>query len=298
MTIPQAEYLDVPVAGGDLRVARWGAPLGDAPVVLAAHGISASHLNWSRVAEALGDDVTLLAPDLRGRGASGELPGPYSMAAHATDVVAVLDHLGIDQALFVGHSMGAFVAVVAGARFPDRFSGLLLIDGGLKLADLPPGVSVDDALEAIIGPAMQRLKMTFPTRQAYRDFWKVHPALAADWDAGLEAYVDYDLTGAEPALRSRASLEAVRGDAADTLVNTEVHDAPGRATCPVRLVRASHGMLGDAPGLYPDDSVRPALGRFPAIADERIDGVNHYTITMGTRGAAAIADRIREMAKA
>ena len=59
------------------------------------------------------------------------------------DVVAALDHLGVEKAQIVGHSMGAFVAAVVARRHPDRVSSLLLVDGGLPL-ELPPGVTLDD----------------------------------------------------------------------------------------------------------------------------------------------------------
>lgn len=123
--------LDVPVAAGALHVGQWGAgPM----VVLAAHGITATHRSMSAVADQLGDGVRLLAPDLRGRGGSNGVGPPFSMETHADDFVAVLDHVGTERALLLGHSMGAFAAVVAAHRHPDRVSGLVLVDGGV-----PPG---------------------------------------------------------------------------------------------------------------------------------------------------------------
>ena len=71
-------------------------------------------MNFEALADQLGDAVTLLAPDLRGRGRSSA-GGPYGMAAHADDLMAVLDHAGAADALVVGHSMGGFAAVVAAA---------------------------------------------------------------------------------------------------------------------------------------------------------------------------------------
>ncbi|MEA2447323.1 MAG: hypothetical protein QOK47_960, partial [Actinomycetota bacterium] len=103
------ERFDVPVQGGNLRVGRWGT---EGPVVLALHGITASHMTWPWVARELSGDVQFIAPDLRGRGGSRDLPGPYGMKAHADDCVAVLDHLGAEQAVVVGHSMGGFVAAI------------------------------------------------------------------------------------------------------------------------------------------------------------------------------------------
>src|SRR5690606_9508333 len=87
--------------------------------------------------------VRVLAPDLRGRGRSNQLPGPYGMPQHADDLAAVLDHFGVETALIVGHSMGAFVSVVLSHRHPERVSELILVDGGLPLA-VPANVSPAD----------------------------------------------------------------------------------------------------------------------------------------------------------
>ena len=87
MPVQPYSTFDVPAAGGPLHVGRWGD--GDR-VVVAAHGITGNHRSWQGVARALGPDVSLVAPDLRGRGASAKLPGPFGMRAHADDLVVRL----------------------------------------------------------------------------------------------------------------------------------------------------------------------------------------------------------------
>jgi len=49
-------------------------------------------------------DITFLAPDLRGRGASAGLPGPYGLDVHVADLVAVLSYWGVERAVLAGHS--------------------------------------------------------------------------------------------------------------------------------------------------------------------------------------------------
>jgi lipase len=206
---------DVAVEGGTLRVGEWGTDDPDAPTVRAVHGITASHMAWAVVARAMAGRFRLVAPDLRGRGRSSGLPGPYGMARHAADLEAVIESLELPEATLIGHSMGGFVAVAASHLYPGRFSDLLLVDGGLPLA-VPAGISREDLIEVTLGPAARRLSMTFPDREAYLEFWRQHPAFADDqWNEAVADYAGYDLTGTEPELRSAASWEAVRQDSMD-----------------------------------------------------------------------------------
>lgn len=292
---PRYETFDVPIDGGSLVVGAWGEP--GAAVVVAAHGITASHLCWARVAEALGGDVRLVAPDLRGRGGSAGLSGPFGMRAHAADLVRVLDFIGAEQAVLVGHSMGAFVVAVAAARWPARARGLVMVDGGIPL-EVPPGVDVDSVLAAVIGPALDRLRMTFASPAAYRDFWRAHPAFAetGTWDEVVEAYVDYDLVSGDGGYRSRTSLEAVRADGADVLTSDEVRTGLAGVRCPAVLLWAERGMQNEPQGLYSAEVIRQVAAQNPGLVTKLVGGVNHYTILLGTAGASVVADALASLA--
>ncbi|UUL76555.1 alpha/beta fold hydrolase [Pseudarthrobacter sp. Fe7] len=199
MTAPaHTEYttLDVPVRGGTLRTAIWGPSDPAAATVLAVHGVTSSHMQWAVLAGAL-PGVRIIAPDLRGRGRSSSLPGPYGMAAHAQDLTDLLDAVDAGRVVVLGHSMGAFVAEVFAHQYPDRVSSLILVDGGLPLP-VPPGVTIPQAIQAILGPAAARLSMTFPDHETYLDFWRSHPAFTDGWNDAVEAYARYDLRGEAP----------------------------------------------------------------------------------------------------
>ena len=134
----QLRLLNVAVDGGDLRVLLWGA---GKRVAVAVHGITASGMSWQAVARHMPSDWTLAAPDLRGRGHSRDLPGPYGLDRHARDVVAVLRHFG-GRPVLAGHSMGAYVALLARDSHPELVRRLVLVDGGLPLP-VPDGVDLD-----------------------------------------------------------------------------------------------------------------------------------------------------------
>lgn len=287
------EDVTVPVPGGDLAVTDWQAA---GPPVLAVHGITSNGLSWSAVAASL-PEHRVLAPDLRGRGASRTLPGPYGLARHAEDAVAVLDGLGItDPVVLTGHSMGAFVACLAASRHPERFSSIVLVDGGFGFTP-PEGTDLDAVLHATLGPAMARLSTTFAGRDEYYDFWRAHPAFENMWDGCVRAYVDRDLVGEPPELHPSCVPEAVRADGADVLADPEALAAIRKLPQPTTLLLAERGLQNEPGGLYPPRTVA-AAGLPPAVEVHRVPDTNHYSIALSEHGAAAVAEAIRAASQA
>ena len=69
----------------------------------------------------------------------------------ASDAVGLLDHLGIEKAAVLGHSWGGNVAVSLAARFPERSSSLVMIDGGFFTPTVMPGATWEQ-FEARLAP--------------------------------------------------------------------------------------------------------------------------------------------------
>ncbi|MDP9861642.1 MULTISPECIES: alpha/beta hydrolase [Streptosporangium] len=279
---------DVEVPGGRLRVARFGT---GPRLIVAVHGITASLMAWSGVARRLPAEWSLVAMDLRGRGHSAELPGPYGLRRHAEDVNLVARSVGAESDIVLtGHSMGAYVAALAAA---DRdYAKVVLVDGGLPLP-LPAGLDPDEVLSATLGPAIARLSQTFPSTDAYVDFFRAHPAFAGNWNDLVEEYVRYDAAGPEGAVRSRAQQEPVRQDGRWLLTESEAIGAALHALKPpLSLLRAPRGLLDQPVGMIPDELAAVWTGRLPALEDELVEDCNHYTILMEDRCAALVADRL------
>ncbi len=289
--------LDVAVDGGDLRVGVWE-PRGEvATTMIAIHGITASHRCWPFLVDEL-PGVRVVAPDLRGRGRSSELHGPSSMARHADDVVAVMDALDIERAVIAGHSMGAFVAVVLAHRHPDRVSRLVLIDGGLPL-EVPEGLSADELVSHVLGPTAARLSMRFSDVGAYLDFWRAHPAFAADWSAELERYLAYDLVPDGAVFRPATSLATTTDDTIDLNTGSSIRESVSALAHPTLFVTVPRGLQDQVPGLYSDEALARILETSPGIRHERLPDLNHYTVTMSRRGARALRPLVaRELAAA
>jgi pimeloyl-ACP methyl ester carboxylesterase len=284
------QEIDIPLADGSLRALRFG----DGPkLILAAHGITASAMSFRTIGRYLPADWSLIALDLRGRGGSNTLPGPFGMSAHASDISAAAETLGTPIVL-TGQSMGAYAALRAAVQRPELFSKVVLIDGGLPLP-VPGDMDPDEILKLTIGPAVARLSQEFASDTAYLDFFKAHPALSGEWNDDMEQYVRYDIAGEPEAVRSKVSGQAVSADGRDLLVNAaSFGDDLKNLTVPTTLFYAPKGMFGAEPGMLPEPLVQHWAAQAPALTVELIDETNHYTILMTDRPAKLIAERLTQ----
>jgi len=105
------------------------------PLVL-LHGYPLDHHLWDEVVPLLDDTFDVILPDLRGFGKSTTADSSDTMEDYASDIAGLLDHLNIQKAAIVGHSMGGYVALAFARLYPERVSGLGLVSSQV-LADPP-----------------------------------------------------------------------------------------------------------------------------------------------------------------
>lgn len=284
--------IDVPVTGGELHVGIWEPTAEVSDTILLVHGVTSSHLAWPFVVDHL-PGIRVIAPDLRGRGRSNEVAGPAGLAAHADDLAAVLDAVGIDRLAVIGHSMGAFVAVVFAHRHPERVTRLLLVDGGMPL-NVPAGLDADAVAAHVLGPTAARLSMRFRSVDDYLDFWRPHPAFATNWSVPLESYFAYDLVpDSEGGYRPATSYETMVDDTIDMNTGTALPAALAALEHPTALLTVARGLQDEPPGLYPEDYLARMLADYPRIQHTRLPELNHYTIVLGEPGGRLVAHEIR-----
>ncbi len=117
------EYLD---AGG-LRMHVVLAGPEDAPAIVLVHGWPQNWWAWRNVIPALAERFRVIAPDLRGHGWSEAPWNGYEKEQLATDVLAVLDTLGIASASWIGHDWGGWTGFLAAMRAPERLERMLAL---------------------------------------------------------------------------------------------------------------------------------------------------------------------------
>ena len=271
----------VPVRGGELAVEVVE---GSTEPVLAVHGISSHRRlwDWLRI-EA--PELSLLAPDLRGRADSFGVEGPSSLAQHVEDLVAVLDAARLPSVHVCGMSMGGFVAVELALRHPERVKSLVLVDGGYPMA-VPPGLT-REALPAVFADRLARLDHTWGSVEELAAFFTTGTGPLLDpHDPVLLGYLAHDLDADG---RVRLSGQVLLDDAADIFFGENRWD---QLALPVRYLAAEWSVGEGSPPAYPAaalEQIRPKTVRTVVVP-----GVDHAASIMSKAGAAVTAELLSQ----
>ncbi len=198
----------------------------DEPTLILLHGFAASTFSWREVMEPLATSATVVAFDrpafgLTERPLPGEWSGenPYSRQYQADLTVGLMDALGIEQAVLVGHSAGGTVSTLTGLRDPQRVRALVLVDAAIYAG----GGSPSWLLPVLRTPQMRHLGplIARPIREWGEDFarsawhdpsritaqiWAGYtkPLQAENWDRAL-----WELTAAGDSLSLSAHLDQI-----------------------------------------------------------------------------------------
>lgn len=115
-------------ASADGTSIAYAAKGGGSPTLVFIHGWSCDRTYWSEQLDAFAQDHRVVTVDLAGHGDSGQGRAEWTLEAFGQDVKAVVEDLGLDEVVFIGHSMGGPVALEAAALLPDRARGVVLVD--------------------------------------------------------------------------------------------------------------------------------------------------------------------------
>src|SRR5215210_4397579 len=269
---------------GEVGISISRAGSGPDPVV-SLHGITAQHRAFTTAARLVGPDRGLVGVDLRGRGDSDKPDSGYGLEAHASDVVRVLDHLGLASAVLVGHSMGAFVALETALAYPERVRALVLLDGGWPRVERSPGEMTAEekqeaeALKQGLARAFRRLDMTFESPEDYLNFWFPGRGLTMDHlPPELADYYLYDLGEVEGGYNPKASRAAAEEDSPSVSSTSPTAEEMSGVSCPVAVVRASEGFFPGSDPLISDEARDVMAGSLDIREEVLVEGANHYTM--------------------
>ncbi|MFE1951047.1 alpha/beta fold hydrolase [Streptomyces sp. NPDC059524] len=197
------------------------------PVVL-LHGLAGHSGEWDALADALGPRHRVVAVDQRGHGASERRPADTARAAYVADVVAVVEHLGLERPVLVGQSLGGHTALLTAAAHPDLPYALVLVEAGAG----GPGTGV----QAEIGGWLESWPIPFLSRAAAAEFLGGGP-VGEGWARGLE-----ERDGGWWPRFDADVMVASLAEIAERSFWTEW----SAVTCPTLVVLGQHGII--APG--------------------------------------------------
>jgi 3-oxoadipate enol-lactonase len=104
----------------------WTGGKAGAPLVVLTHGATIDHREWDATLPLVGENFRILTWDVRGHGLSR--PAPFALKDAVDDLLAILDELHVQQAVFVGHSMGGNLHQELVFRHPERVRAIACLD--------------------------------------------------------------------------------------------------------------------------------------------------------------------------
>jgi 3-oxoadipate enol-lactonase len=133
------------------------------PAVVLHHPLATNLGTWDALTASLNKTYRVIRFDARGHGASAAPPGPYNFETLADDVIAVMDHVGVKKAHFLGLSMGGMIGQYLGLLHPARFHSLTLVStssatpaAGQALWDERIKNSIELGMASVVDGAMLR----------------------------------------------------------------------------------------------------------------------------------------------
>ncbi len=112
-------------------------------VIICLHGLWGRGETWKHFMSRYGDHYRVIAPDWRGHGYSDKPDTPYTAQVICDDIAQLMDHLGIENAIVLGHSQGGRIAAHLAFYHPEKVAKVGILD--MSADGLDPNMAVDDA---------------------------------------------------------------------------------------------------------------------------------------------------------
>ncbi len=186
----------------------------DGPAVVLLHSIGTDLTIYRDVEPLLAGQCRVIAIDIRGHGRSEASDGEYSMALLASDVLAVMDDAGIEQALVCGTSLGGMIAMELVQRAPQRVSGLIL-------ANTSPGMSPvlwRERVQTAREQGVASILVGWAGRHLSEGWMAEHPARVEELEQRFAEMDPLGYVGNAAAIRDMDLLPGLAGVTVPTLI--------------------------------------------------------------------------------
>lgn len=280
-------YLEGRTRTDDGLMLSWQA-FGEGPAIVCCNGVGVSTFFWRYVVDHYSRDHRVVVWDYRGHGESDPVPDPRTsdvrIERHTEDLRVVLDALGIERALLMGHSMGCQVILELTRRHPERVAGLVMILGSA-------GRTLETFFDSARSPYFFKLAGRLVARLDDRTHAIIRPLLRSRiaWPVTRAlALVDRDYASADDMLQYISHLARLdfrmfirvvnllnEHDAWDALpgirVPALVIAAENDAFTPLHLSRRMARSIPDAEILVLADASHAAIIEHPETINHRVD---------------------------
>ncbi|MEM9039580.1 MAG: alpha/beta hydrolase [Actinomycetota bacterium] len=268
------------VGGVELEVARVGR---GSPTVVVVPGFGAGIESYRSFLALLGADWTAVGVSVRGVGRS-QWAAPYAVDDWVDDVTAVVRELAAPPIIAIGHSFGAYLALAAAAREPNRIAAAVSLDQVLDL----------DVFVPLARPMNEYWQAVRRTVAAHRGDERSLVATLGDivGPQGRLGEVlsreELEAMAARWAVQDPRVLEFLTDDhSAEWLTGGSLPDLPGRVRCPVLRLDGDPS----AGSIVSDASATAAELLYPASRHVRLEGLGHQ-LDLDER-PAVVVDHIR-----
>ncbi|GAC1425665.1 MAG: alpha/beta fold hydrolase [Ktedonobacteraceae bacterium] len=253
-----------------LHWVQWGE---QGPPILCIHGITANAFFFQSLADGLATKYQVFAYDLRGRGDSDKPEVGYSVPIHATDLAALIDELGLERPIIIGHSLGALIALYFAAHFPDKLSKLVLLDAGTPFPWRTPAEQ-----PAWLTATINRLGTTVPSFQEYIQRLKTTPFLGSYWNDYMNIYFEHDVLHENDGSVIAKCYKAGVLEEAEHFDEAQPEQQWKHVTVPTLLLRAGQGLFTENDQLVPESAAEEAQRSIRNCHYVNFPNLNHYTI--------------------
>lgn len=229
---------------------------GNSPLLL-LHGFLEDHHIWSEFTDSAFGSRRLIMPDLPGHGKSAVRSDIHSMELMAESVIELLDHLEVEKADILGHSMGGYVALAMCELFPQRIGSLVLLNSTPEADSTERRKNRDRALRLIGEDHSSFVRQAIPALFPQGSLNQYRKEIDRLVERALEFPVE-GITAAIKGMRDRLSRTEVLGSfhgkklwiagEEDNLVSPERAIQLSNATdTPLRMVKGGHMSWAERP---------------------------------------------------